>query len=318
MKVIYSNQHLQHNPQYEIYDGVLTPYAEKPARLESIREVLEADNRFEFMQPKDFGTQYIDKVHQAGYIEFLKTKSEALAPGEPLYPSYFITDTYAPVVNGTYQAAKTSADIALTGAELLRNGEKYPYSMCRPPGHHAEIKSMGGYCYFNNAAIAANYLSQHGRVAILDIDFHHGNGTQNIFYDRTDVLYVSIHGDPQGMYPYSSGFASETGRGEAIGFTVNYPLPAGTGNEQYQVTLGRALGDIRDYNPDFLVVSAGFDTFENDPICDFKITLPFYETIGNSIKNGGFPTLIIQEGGYHVDALGDIARTFLQPFSEDA
>lgn len=317
MKVIYSDQHLQHNPLYEIYDGELTPYAEKPARLESIKQAIEHDSSFTFMKPKDFGTKYIDKVHQAGYIDFVKTKSSQLAAGESLYPSYFITDTYAPIVNGTYNAAKTSADIALTGAELLLTGEKYAYSMCRPPGHHAEYKSMGGYCYFNNAAIAADYLSQHGRVAILDIDFHHGNGTQNIFYDRSDVLYVSIHGDPQAVYPYASGFSTETGVGSGVGYTVNYPLPAGTNNQQYEAVLTRALHDVTQYKPDFLVVSAGFDTYMNDPICNFTLTESFYKTIGSNIAALPLSTLIIQEGGYNVAELGGLARNFLKAFNED-
>lgn len=317
MKVIYSQDHLRHDPQYEIYDGQPTPYAEKPARLEVIKKALQSDKRFTFIQPKDFGTRYIDDVHQAEYTDFLKSRSQTLAPGDILYPSYFITDTYAPVVQGTFSAAKTSADIALTGADLLLAGETNAYSMCRPPGHHAEYKSMGGYCYFNNAAIATDYLSAHGRVAILDIDFHHGNGTQNIFYNRADVLYVSIHGDPRGVYPYSSGFRDEQGVGEGVGYTVNYPLPAGTGNQEYAAMLTQALGDVLQFAPDFLVVSAGFDTFEHDPICNFKLTTPFYGVIGGQIAALNIPTLIVQEGGYDVAHLGMIAHTFLTAFCPD-
>lgn len=316
MKVIYSSQHMAHNPEFEIYDGVLTPYAETPARLESIVAALQNQPAFEFIEPQDFGTEYIAMVHQQNYMDFIKTKSEQLPISQPLYPSYFITDTYAPLTNGTYKAALASANIAMTGAELVHSGEKYAYSMCRPPGHHAEYKSMGGYCYFNNAAIAANYLSQFGRVAILDIDFHHGNGTQHIFYDRADVLYVSIHGDPAEVYPYSSGFANERGRGDGEGFTVNYPLPSGTTNQTYEAVLIKALASVQQYKPNFVIVSAGFDTFEHDPICNFKLTVPFYKTIAQHIAALQLPTLIVQEGGYDVANLGTIARTFLHGFEE--
>jgi acetoin utilization deacetylase AcuC-like enzyme len=207
--------------------------------------------------------------------------------------------------------ARSAVDTALTGAKYVFNGERVVYSLCRPPGHHAGYKAMGGYCYFNNAAIAAHYLSEHGSVALLDIDFHHGNGTQSIFYNRSDVLYVSIHADPHVKFPYSSGFEDERGAGEGLGFNKNYPLPLGTRDARYSTVLLKVLGDIRDFNPDFLVVSAGFDTYEKDPIGGFKLTIPFYKTIGREIAKLRLPTLIIQEGGYAANALGKMVYTFL-------
>jgi acetoin utilization deacetylase AcuC-like enzyme len=221
-------------------------------------------------------------------------------------------DTYTPIVAKTYDAARSSVDVALTGAKFVLEGEKVIYSLCRPPGHHADCNSMGGYCYFNNAAIAAEYLSEHGKVAILDIDFHHGNGTQSIFYDRADVLYISIHANPEVKFPYSSGFSEEAGRGEGLGFNKNYPLPLGTTNEEYMEVLQRALQDVRNFAPNFLVISAGFDTYEKDPIGGFELTIPFYKDIGQEIAALNLPTLIVQEGGYNVDALGDIAYSFLR------
>jgi acetoin utilization deacetylase AcuC-like enzyme len=224
-------------------------------------------------------------------------------------------DTYTPITSGTFSAAKSSVDVALTGAARVLGGERVVYSLCRPPGHHAEYKVMGGYCYFNNAAIAANYLSKHGKVAILDIDFHHGNGTQALFYDREDVLYVSLHADPRVRFPYSSGFAEETGDGKGQGFTKNYPMLLGTTNTQYLHSLRNALSDVQSFHPDFLVVSVGFDTSEHDPIGGFKLTTPFYQTIGREISSLELPTLLIQEGGYAVSELGHMACSFLSGFA---
>jgi acetoin utilization deacetylase AcuC-like enzyme len=221
-------------------------------------------------------------------------------------------DTYTPIASKTYEAARSAVDVTLTGAKYLLGGEQIVYALCRPPGHHAEYKTMGGYCYFNNAAIAANYLSKHGGVAILDIDFHHGNGTQQIFYYRPDILYVSLHADPHEKFPYSSGFANEQGAGEGFGFNRNYPLPLGTTNEQYLGVLLKALRDVQTFNPKFLIVSAGFDTYEKDPIGGFKLTIPFYQTIGKEIANLHLPTIIVQEGGYYIEDLGRIALSFLK------
>ncbi len=309
---IYSDFHVAHNPQCEIYDGVKEPYAESPDRLTTIVSTLKKYGISKLYVPKSFPSSHITKVHHPAYAAFLKDRSSKQKKDDILYPSFFITDTYAPIVQATYKAAKISVDVALTGAKMLLSGKQMAYALCRPPGHHAEQSSMGGYCYFNNAAIAAEYLARHGKVAILDIDFHHGNGTQHTFYDRSDVLYVSLHADPEVKYPYISGFANEKGKGEGRGFTKNYPLPLGTTDKQYLTTLKKALKDIKAFAPTYLIVSAGFDTYEKDPICGFKLTIPFYQTIGQQISSLGLQTLIVQEGGYFVRDLGEIAWSLVQ------
>lgn len=312
IKIIYSKKHSLHNPPYEIYDGKYAPYAEKADRLTSIVNTLRENGIKKFYNPYRFPLSYINKIHLREYVSFLRRRSGQLEENEILFPSYFIMDTYTPVANKTYEAARSAVDVALTGAKYLLEGEAITYALCRPPGHHAESKNMGGYCYFNNAAIAANYLSEQGKVAILDIDIHHGNGTQNIFYTRSDVFYVSIHADPHEKFPFSSGFEREKGVGVGLGFNKNYPVPLGTTDEQYFPVLLKALKDIKKYNPKFLVLSAGFDTYEKDPIGSFKLTIPFYETIGREIAQLRLPTVIVQEGGYHIDDLGKIAHSFLK------
>lgn len=315
LPIVYSDKHKLHAPPLEIYDDSKEEYSEKPGRIESIHKKLTEERFGEFVSPVEFPLDHIKSMHHRAYVDFLKARSEGLKEGELLYPSYFITDTYIAVTPGTYEAAVESVNIALTGAQKVLDGEKLVYSLCRPPGHHAEERSMGGYCFFNNASIAADMMSKKGRVAILDIDFHHGNGTQNMFYERSDVLYVSIHADPALKYPYKTGYVDEVGKEAGLGFNKNYPLPLETGDAEYLPVLKRALQEIQSFNPDYIVLSAGFDTYEKDPICQFKLTIPFYKTIGEEIKALNKPTLVIQEGGYAVDALGDIAYNLLQGLS---
>ncbi|HUD44672.1 MAG TPA: histone deacetylase family protein [Patescibacteria group bacterium] len=314
MKIIYTDIQKKHNPIYEIYDGVKESYAEKKERITSIVSALKENNYTDFISPHHFPLSNITSLHHIAYFNFLSNRTKKIKEGEELYPSYFIMDTYTPLTKYTFEAAMASANVALTGAELILNGEKICYSLCRPPGHHAEERSSGGYCYFNNAAIAANYLSSQGRVAILDIDYHHGNGTQHFFYERNDVLYVSLHADPNLKFPYNSGFVDEIGKGKGEGFNKNYPLPLNISNIEYANILKRALKDIRDYKPNFLIVSAGFDTYEKDPIAGFALTIPFYKEIGQIISSLTMPKLIIQEGGYNIDDLGRIVVSFLKGF----
>lgn len=314
--IIYTKKHEEHNPPYEIYDGVKEPYAEKADRLRSIVDELQKNNFTQFLSPRRFSKNHIEALHKKIYIDFLRKKSQSLKRDEVLFPSYFMTDTYAPISSGTYEAAYSSTNIALTGADLIRNNNNLIYSLCRPPGHHADQKSMGGYCYFNNAAIAAHYLSQYGKVAILDIDFHHGNGTQNLFYDRSDVLYVSLHADPRVKYPYISGFADEEGIGEGKGYTINYPLPLGITPRRYRPVLRKAIQNVRKYKPHYLLISLGFDTYVHDPIGGFALTIPFYQTMAEDISTINIPTLIIQEGGYNVSDLGKMAVSFLRGFEK--
>lgn len=314
MNVVYSRDHLIHNPQWEIFQGERIPHVERPERIESIIASLKG-SKHPILSPGQFSTRYIYSVHTKNYVDYIKRLSGSLQEGQSLYPSYYILDTYTPILSGTYKAAKNAVNCALTGAQLIRKEQQIAYALCRPPGHHSEKDRLGGYCYFNNAAIATEYLSQFGTVAILDIDFHHGNGTQHIFYNRSDVLYVSIHADPSVRYPYISGFSSENGTGEGLGFNKNYPLPLGTRNDGYRKTLQRTLTDIKKFSPSFLVVSAGFDTYINDPIGGFNITMPFYKIIGRDIASLRLPTLIVQEGGYEITDLGEIASNFIEGFT---
>ncbi len=317
MLCVYSDIHTQHDPQYEIYDGQKEPYAEKAERLTGIMHALQERNDIVIKPPYTFSERCITSLHQKEYIEFLQKRSEHLGKNEVLYPSYFIMDTYTPLVQQTYAAAREAVNVALTGALFLKRGEQFAYALTRPPGHHAAYKSMGGYCYFNNAAIAANYLSDEGKVAILDIDLHHGNGTQEMFYERSDVLYVSLHADPKEKFPYNSGFTQERGKGHGLGYTRNYPLPVGTTDAQYLPVLHKALRNIRSFNPEFLVISTGFDTYEHDPIGAFKLTLPFYARIGHEIASLGMPTLFVQEGGYNVKDLGAMAVQLVKGYLEN-
>jgi acetoin utilization deacetylase AcuC-like enzyme len=220
----------------------------------------------------------------------------------------YLFDTATPIVAGTWGAALAAVDVAISAAERVVGGAGLAYGLCRPPGHHAARGMLGGYCYFNNAAIVAEWLRRDGgakRVAILDIDYHHGNGTQQIFWERGDVLYLSLHADPARAYPYFSGYAAERGGGDGTGLTRNWPLAERTGLDAYAVALAEALRMVVAFAPDApLVISAGFDTFERDPIGDLALRTPDYAEIGRMIASIGIPVIALQEGGYAVEALG--------------
>lgn len=316
MITIYTDAHKKHQPDFETYDGIQVPYAETASRVDSILDELRRRDMLEIMPPKHFPRLHIEAVHQVGYIEFLRQRTSIIDGDTTVSPSYFMTDTYAPLTSGTYEASIAAVDAALTGAHMITNGQSLAYSLCRPPGHHASHHSLGGYCYFNNAAIAANYLSQSGKVAILDIDYHHGNGTQDIFYGRGDVLYVSLHANPNESYPYISGYAGEKGTGEGKGFNINYPLALNTTDRTYLRTLESAVNKIKSFNPAYLIVSAGFDTYNLDPIGGFRLTQGVYRQCGKLIANLGLPMLIIQEGGYNTDDLGILVAEFLTGVSQ--
>ena len=207
---------------------------------------------------------------------------------------------------GTWEAASAAVDVALSGASVLRDGARAAFALCRSPGHHAARDLFGGYGFLNNAAIAAQFLRDNGaeRVAVLDVDFHHGNGTQDIFYSRSDVLYVSLHGDPSEAFPYFSGFADEAGADAGEGYNINFPLPRATGFGLWQQTLATALACIRRYSPDALVVSLGVDTFVRDPISFFRLESSDFSTYGGMIGACRIPTLFVFEGGYAVADVG--------------
>jgi acetoin utilization deacetylase AcuC-like enzyme len=315
MVVLFANDYKLHDPKYEVYDGRQEPYAEKPER---ITQLLEACLRMGF--PVEEVTEMpelslVESLHDTKYISYLRNKSESVQDGAQLMPSVFIRDTYTPLVRRTYQAALKSAGISIAGAEKLLAGQSKVYALCRPPGHHAESNSMGGYCYFNNAGLAANILSKHGKVAILDIDYHHGNGTQSLFYDRSDVLYVSLHADPSKAFPYISGFPEETGLREGQGFTHNFALAPDIKPHEYLQTLAEAANRINDFEPDYVILSLGFDTYKEDPIAGLGLGEDDYQSLGEVLaSNLDQPTLIVQEGGYNAEMLGKLAEKFFKGY----
>lgn len=296
-------------------------YVEKPVRVDAILKGL-ADLPILHHPVRRFAEKAMLDVHDRKMVEFLKQAENHLQPQTPFYPDVFpnrqrdrlprnwqdragcfCNDTFTPITANTFRAANGAVNAALTGASLLLEGSLCAYVLCRPPGHHAERSIFGGFCYLNNAAIAANRLSQHGKVALVDIDYHHGNGSQKIFYERSDVLFVSIHGHPDVCYPSFAGFKDERGTGEGLGFNFNYPLYPGAGNEKYIETLETALSRVKSFSPDWLVVSLGLDIMRGDPTGAFFVTPKGMQEIGKRICALSLPTLIIQEGGYSLTNL---------------
>lgn len=347
MNVYYSDAHLQHNPPFEIFDGgEKVANFEVPQRVERILEALRLDGRFEILPPDDFGLDPIQAVHDEGYLSFLKTaydewmstpldadyERSALLPAT--FPpagcrnhipksllgraGYYMMDLSAPIVAGTYQAALASAHCALSGAKFISPSASphSAFAVCRPPGHHAGRANCGGYCYINNAAVSAHWLTQFGKVALLDIDYHAGNGTQDIFYNRSDVLTMSIHADPNYEYPYYSGYPDETGTGEGLGYHRNFPLPLGTDDQTYLATLDEALKIISGYTPKILVISAGMDIYGDDPLGKIRVSTEGIARIGKRIAGLNLPTLVVMEGGYNNAALGTNVVSFLQAFHQ--
>jgi acetoin utilization deacetylase AcuC-like enzyme len=339
MKVYYSEAHRKHEPPFEVFDGGLrTPYMENPDRMDKILSALRETAWAKIMDPQEFGLDPIYAVHDKDYVDFLAscwtewlateaTDKSTLLPAtfalrrHPQKPTsllgragYYIMDLSACIVAGTYQAALASANCALSAAEAVANGERTAFALCRPPGHHAGKDYAGGYCFINNASVAANWLSAKGKVALLDVDYHCGNGTQDIFYDRADVLTISIHADPNFEYPYYAGYVSETGTGPGLGFHKNFPLEKGTDDARYLVALEEALSLIGKFEPKYLVVSAGMDIYADDPLGTIKVTTEGIGKIGKRISALDWPTVIVMEGGYNNDALGRNIVSFLGEF----
>lgn len=335
MKVVESTAHVIHNPRWEFTRGRRIFSKDIPSRATIIREALSAaDMRVDFVEPEAYPDALIAEVHH--YFDFIRNAAETLEPDDIIYPDvfpvrrkartptsnaalagYYCFDTGTPLTCNTFSAAKASAEIALTGADLLEQ-EGLVYALCRPPGHHAEREVFGGYCYFNNPGLAAKRLLRLGRVAVLDIDFHHGNGTQDLFYDSAEVLTVSIHGDPAEVYPYFSGFSDERGEGEGFGSNVNIPLPPGASAIRFLEALDEAFVAIKHFAPASLVLAVGFDTCKGDPAGSFDISSKHYPLIADRIARLGYPTLIVQEGGYRTQTLGKNAVGFLQAFEKGA
>ena len=342
MQVVYTPAHLRHDPKVSFEGSRLVPTFEHVGRGEAIREVLQADARFVFAEPTTWGLDPIRAVHDPGLIRFL---SEAWAAyqtvagptadvmadvfyrpalrnkmgerGEPdsilARFGYWCFETTTPLTVGTYEAAVAAVDTAMSATQLVLAGERAVYGLCRPPGHHATSGLYGGYCFFNNAAIAAHHVASTTgtKVTVLDVDYHHGNGTQEIFYDRDDVQYVSLHGDPVRAYPWNVGYANETGTGRGAGTNLNVPMPPRADDDTYLVALQRALEVIQRFGPSLLIVSLGLDTFITDPISDLALTGEGFQRCGAAVAALGLPTVVLQEGGYDVDALGANVSSWL-------
>lgn len=342
MKVVYTPLHLLHDPHVEFETSQVHSPFEHIGRAEAIRETLEADSRFEFLSPTDWGVAPIQAVHNPDLVRFLSEGWALYAAehpgvrevvpdvfyrpalrdkmgerGEPLAINgrvgYWCFETTTPLTETTYEAARGAVDTALTTAQLVLDGQQAAYGLCRPPGHHSTADMYGGYCFFNNAAVVAHHVASTtgSKVTILDVDYHHGNGTQQIFYDRDDVQYVSLHGDPARAYPYSVGFADETGSGRGLGHNINYPMPLRADDDLYVSALATACERITSFEPSVLIVSLGLDTYITDPISDLAVTTVGMHRCGEIVRQLGLPTIVLQEGGYDVNALGANVRAWL-------
>ena len=339
---LFSELHALHAPEHEFFRGERVPCFESAARANFVRNEL-AVRGHELRAPHVDSTAVLQQVHTPRYLAFLQSAwSEWLAldaanaarqPFPSVWPvrtlrsdvepanfvarlGLYSMDNGSPMVAGTWAAARAGADAAVSAAGLLAAGERSVFCATRPPGHHAGADFMGGYCFVNNAAVAAQALHLHGstRVAILDVDYHHGNGTQSIFYSRADVLFVSLHGDPRTEYPFYLGHADEKGEGPGAGFNLNLPLPAGSSVAAWFAALEVACARIGRHRADALVVSLGLDTFAQDPISTFALQTTDFARLGARLRQLGLPTIFVLEGGYAAAELGLNAANVMDGF----
>ena len=344
MKTFYNHLHAQHQGKVEMFRGALVPCFEVPARADHVLAELQRRQLGAVLEPQAFDEAALTAIHSPRYLKFLATAWDqwvALDPAhadKDILPSVWPTRTFrtdiepdnfaakvglysydagTPFTSGTWVAAREGAYCALSAAQAVLAGDRAAFALSRPPGHHAGADFFGGYCFLNNAALAAQHLRNAGmhKVAVLDVDYHHGNGTQAIFYDRPDVYFASIHGDPRTEYPFYLGHADETGAGAGLGANLNLPLPRGTDYATWAQALETALAGIAKFGADALVVSLGMDTFEGDPISGFKLTTQDYLRLGERLARAGLPTVFVFEGGYAVDAVGVNAVNVLQGFT---
>jgi acetoin utilization deacetylase AcuC-like enzyme len=344
MDIVCSDAHRAHHGEFEFYRGERVPCFETPARADIVRAALMASGLGALVEPEAFPLAPLERVHTPRYLRFLERAwalwsasgqtRDALPSVWPvrgfrhdIEPENFIAqlglysfDSGTPLTAGSWVAARAGADIALSAQRRITAGARAAFSLTRPPGHHAGADFLGGYCFINNAAVAAQAFRDGGaqRVATLDVDYHHGNGTQSIFYERADVLTLSIHGDPKTEYPFYLGHADETGSGAGLGFNQNFPLPAGSSNQRWFDALDAACARLRRFSPDSLVISLGMDTFARDPISTFHLEAAEYLRLGAKIADLGLPTLFVLEGGYAVTELGDNVVHVLRGFEDCA
>ena len=339
MKTVFSEDHKLRDAKTELYGGELVRPFECPERMDYVMAQLRSVNLGEILEPESFDIAHVHRIHEPEFVEFLEHcweewaamgfKGEAIPTIAPVrgmqqrVPShiegkmgYYCLAWETSISNGTWEAARASVNVALTAQKLMADGEKSAFALCRPPGHHAAADMYGGYCFINNAAVCAQAFRDQGadRVAILDVDFHHGNGTQDIFYNRSDVMFCSLHGDPREAFPHFLGYADETGSGDGEGFNHNYPMGPGTPYSSWGEALEDACKKISAYSPDAVVVSLGVDTFERDPISFFKLNSEDFMDYGKTIAALNLPTLFVMEGGYAVEEIGINAVNVLQGF----
>ena len=338
MKVVFAQQQLGHHPKSFVSSGATVANPERPERADCLLQAALSCG-LEIIAPEDYGDGMIAAVHTPRYLTFLQNihtrwsriedASEYVMPNihpisrEDGYPKsavgqvgFHVYDGSCPISAETWTSSRWSAMTAVHAARQVLSGDEACYALSRPPGHHASQDLAGGFCYLNNSAVAVQELrSKFQRVAIVDVDVHHGNGTQRIFYERDDVLTVSLHADPERFYPFFWGYADEVGEGAGEGFNINRPLPRGTGDAEYLTALEDALQRVSDFSPDALVIALGLDAHEEDPFHGMNITTGGFASIAKMLASLGLPTVIVQEGGYLSDALGDNLASFLTGFS---
>ena len=339
MITVFSEEHLLRHPRTELSGGELVQPHECPERAQFVLERVREQKLGSVIAPTHFDDAALLRVHDARYLDFLEhawrdwvaagNRGEAIPDCWPARRmtqkcptsitgklGYYAMAGETSISDGTWQAARAAANVALTAASHLKRGERAAFALCRPPGHHAAHDLYGGYCFLNNAALAAQWLLDQGagRVAILDVDYHHGNGTQDIFYERADVLFVSLHAHPAEAFPYFSGYEDEIGSGAGRGFNLNLALPQGTEFNVWQDALRAALQRITEFRADALIVSLGVDTFIKDPISAFRLHSDDFSTYGRMIGACSLPTLFVLEGGYAVREIGINAVNVLTSF----
>lgn len=326
-----------HDPSGYLVDGVMQPSPEKPERMQRFLDGV-AMGDHDVRTPDDHGLGPVAAIHTPPYLKFLSSVHDRWARNPDAAPEIFpnihpdrrsasypqsaiaqtgfhVADMSCPIGAQTWVSARKSADCAVSAAGAVLSGDRVAYALCRPPGHHCFADLAGGFCYLNNSAIAAQYLRQsHDRVAIIDVDLHHGNGTQGIFYDRDDVFTLSIHADPARFYPFFWGHAHETGEGRGRGYNLNIPLPRGTADAGFMTSLAEGLSHVTAFAPGAIVIALGLDAYEGDPFGGLSVSTPGFGQMGQMLANLNLPSVIVQEGGYLCDELGDNLNSFLQGF----
>jgi acetoin utilization deacetylase AcuC-like enzyme len=334
--VVTDDRHRHHDPPFELNGGSrVAPPWERPERIAALRSGLDGVDHH-LVSPTGHADDAVLAVHDPGLVAFLRDGHRAWREAggpDPMIPDTFFSrrwapderpptsptalagwwcfDTATPVVAGSWEAARAAVDVALTAADQVASGTPVAYALTRPPGHHTGVRAFGGFCLLNPAAIAARSLAALGRVAVLDVDVHHGNGTQEVFWDDPQVFYASLHGDPGHLYPYVTGHADEVGAGRGRGTTRNVPLPLGTGDAGYLAALEGVLDELDRHDPATVVVSLGFDAADVDPLGSLALTTDGYTAVGRRLRDLGRPVVLVQEGGYAVDHLGRLLAATL-------